>query len=71
MIQDFQPRKLMKIRDVAKLLDVSERWVWHRIKDNSIPVIRLEGTTRIALSDLEAFVEAGKARNHVQQGNSG
>lgn len=60
MIQDFQPRKLVKIRDVAKMLDVSERWVWHRVKDNSIPVIRLNGTTRIALADLERFIESGK-----------
>jgi len=66
MDQDFQPRKLVKIRDAAKLLDVSERWVWHRIKEGSISVIRLEGTTRIALSDLEAFVEAGKVKNRTQ-----
>ena len=71
MDQDFQQKKLVKIRDAAKLLDVSERWIWHRIKDNSIPVIRLEGTTRIALSDLEAFVEAGKVRTHAQQENGG
>ena len=71
MNQDFQPRKLVKIRDVAKLLDVSERWIWHRIKDGSIPVIRLEGTTRIALSDLEAFVQAGKVNPYAQQGDSG
>jgi len=62
MIQDFQPKKLVKIQEGVKLLDVSERWVWFRIKDGSIPVIRLEGTTRIALSDLEAFIEAGKVK---------
>jgi len=63
MDQDFQQKKLVKIRDAAKLLDVSERWFWHRIKDNSIPVIRLNGTTRIALADLEKFIESG--RKHV------
>jgi excisionase family DNA binding protein len=62
MIQDFQPKKLVKIPEAAKLLGVSERWVWFRIKDGSIPVIRLEGTTRIALSDLETFVQLGRAK---------
>ena len=71
MNQDFQPKKLVKIRDAAEMLGVSERWIWHRIKDNSIPVIRLEGATRIALSDLEDFVEAGKVRPNVQRGING
>ena len=63
MSREFGPKRLLRARDAAKVLQVCERWVWHRIKDGSIPVIRLGGTTRIAPSDLEQFIQSGKKTN--------
>jgi len=65
MAEEFTPKRLVKIRDAAQLLGVSERWVWFRVKDGCIPVIRLNGTTRIALADLEEFIDSG--RNAIAQ----
>jgi predicted DNA-binding transcriptional regulator AlpA len=63
MSEEFGPKKLLKLRDVAKLLGVCERWVWLRVKERKLPVVRLNGTTRITLSDLEQFVESGRKHN--------
>ena len=60
MTDEFKPKKLVRARDAARLLGVSERWVWFRIKEGTLPAVRLKGTTRISLSDLEQFVETGK-----------
>jgi len=60
MNKEFGPKGLIKIRAAAELLGVSERWLWFRVKEGVLPVVRLGGTTRIALSDLEAFVETGR-----------
>ena len=56
-------KKLLKCREVAELLGVSERWVWFRVKEGTLLVIRLGGVKRIPLSDLERFVECEK---HVE-----
>lgn len=60
MSDQFGPGKLLRLRDAAQLLGLSERWVWNRVADGTLPVVRLKGVTRIALSDLEQFVESGR-----------
>lgn len=60
MNEEFGPKRLLKLREVAKLLSLSERWVWERAADGSLPVVRLKGATRVTLSDLEKFVEQGR-----------
>jgi predicted DNA-binding transcriptional regulator AlpA len=60
MTEEFAPKKLLKLREAAKLLGVCERWVWFRVKEGKLPVVRLNGATRVALADLEKFVESGR-----------
>jgi len=60
MPEEFSPGKLLRPKDAARLLGLSERWVRNRLADGSLPVVRLRGATRIALSDLEQFVESGR-----------
>jgi len=56
----FQPKKLVSIKEAAELLGLSDRWVYNRIADGSIPIIRLAGATRISLADLERYIEQGR-----------
>jgi predicted DNA-binding transcriptional regulator AlpA len=58
--EDFKPKRLLKISQVAQLLSLSERWVWIRIAEGSLPVVRLKGATRIALTDVEDFVQVNR-----------
>ena len=52
MIEEFKLKKLVSVRDVAKLLGLSERWVYNRIGEGSLPVVKLKGATRISLAIL-------------------
>lgn len=57
---EFRPKKLVSIKEAAELLGLSDRWVYNRIADGSIPIIKLGGATRISLADLEKIVEQGR-----------
>ncbi len=63
MSEQFGPKKLLRLKDAAQLLGLSERWVWSRVAEGSLPVIKLRGATRITLSDLEKFIESGRRVN--------
>lgn len=57
---DMQDR-LLKVADVAEILDVGIDWVYERIKRGEIPVVELGDTRknqRIAEADLNAYVAA-------------
>ena len=57
------PRQLLlTVRQVAKLLSVSDRTVWaHTAPRGPIPAVRIGGAVRYALKDLEAWIQ--QARN--------
>lgn len=57
---EFRPKRLVSIREAATLLGLSDRWVYNKIADGSIPIIKLGGATRIALADLEKVVDEGR-----------
>lgn len=50
--------KLLKVADVAEILDVGIDWVYERIKRGEIPVVELGDTRknqRVSEADLAAF----------------
>ena len=49
---------LLRVREVAMLLGVSERQVWMLVRDGQLPAIRPPGfrVIRIAREDVDAFV---------------
>jgi excisionase family DNA binding protein len=57
---EFRPKRLVSIKQAAELLGLSDRWLYNKIADGSIPIIKLGGATRIAISDLEQIVEKGR-----------
>lgn len=49
---------LLTIRQVAERMNVSKKTIYRRIKDGSLPVVKLsEKDFRIDEADLAAFVE--------------
>ena len=51
---------LLRLREVAMLLGVSERQVWTLVRTKQLPVVRPPGmrTIRVAYEDVEALVAA-------------
>ena len=66
----FGPQRLLKVRDAAGLLGLSEKWLWDRIAEGALPVIKLRGATRVSLADLEAFVEKSRLIRKAGDGQS-
>ena len=56
----MQKMDLLRPKDAAKLLAISERHLWGLMKEGQIPVVRLGRTTRYHLADIEAFIESSK-----------
>lgn len=54
--------RLLTFREAAERLGMSERWVWERCADGTIPVVRLGRCVRIDPGDLEALVARSKGR---------
>ena len=53
---------LITIRQAAERLDVSTKTIYRRIKDGSLPVIKLsKNSFRIDVKDLEAYIEKLKS----------
>lgn len=51
--------QLLRIRDVARYLNVSESTVWRWVRSGKLPSVRLGGVRRIRRADLEKLAETG------------
>ena len=47
---------LLKTREAAKALSLSERMVWQLTNSGELPSVRIGRALRIAVEDLEAFI---------------
>lgn len=45
----------------AEYLSVSESTIYRWVKAGKLPIYRTEGISRFKVSDLDAFIEAGKS----------
>lgn len=53
---------LITLKEAADRLGVCRKTVYRRIKDGSLPVVKLSTRNfRIATADLEAFIESRKS----------
>ena len=65
--KDFMMKEvdfLLRPKDAAKRLAISERHLWTLSKGGKIPVVRLGRATRYHLADLMAFIEVAKEVEH-------
>ncbi len=50
------PKMLLTSREAAELLSISERTLWTLTKTGSIAVVKIGGSKRYSISDLERFI---------------
>ena len=56
-------QKLATVKEVADLLQVSESWVYTRIRKGEIPYKKLAGSIRFDWSEIEAWLDDSSQRD--------
>lgn len=54
------PGPLMTVRDVANMLQVSEKWVYRVARSGQLPSIRIGRVRRFSRTDIHAWIEKHK-----------
>ncbi len=49
--------ELLTVKEVAKELKVSERWITQQITESKLPAVKFGKTYRIYRSDLDEFIK--------------
>jgi excisionase family DNA binding protein len=52
-------KRLLKLSDVAQILDVQEQRVYAMARENLLPVVRLGRQVRVDSEALEKFIQGG------------
>ena len=61
------PRRLLKLHQVANLLQCSIRNIYRLLAEKKLPVLRIGGLTRIRPEDLNDFLLRHQEHHHVSQ----
>ena len=61
------PAKLVRIKDAAKYLAVSEKTLWNLENEGKIPAVRFGRTIRYAVEDLDAFIQKHRAGSSPEE----
>jgi excisionase family DNA binding protein len=65
-VESNYPRRLASVPQVAAYLGLSARCVWNWVYSRRIPVIRIAGTVRIDLTEVERLLDAGTVPARVR-----
>ena len=68
MKEDHIMQRLLKIREVAETLAVSESTVSRLVRDNAIPKTWIGRSVRIRPEDLEQFIQARTLNSSTADG---
>jgi excisionase family DNA binding protein len=49
---------LLDVLAVARILGLSERHVWRKIRNGELGIVRIDGATRIHPEQVQAFIDA-------------
>lgn len=58
---DTNTAVLMKVPQVARVLNMSEPTVWRRIRDGSLPAVHIGNCTRIHRDTVQEIIDQAKA----------
>ena len=56
------PPRLVKPREAAAYLAISERTLWNLTQAGTIPAVKLARAVRYDIADLDAFIQAAKTK---------
>ena len=58
------PTRLLTPKEAAGFLSISTRTLSRIVKQGALHVVRVGGSNRFTMPDLEAYVERGRATGH-------
>lgn len=64
---DHRPRRMLRVTEVATLLDLPEKRVYVLAREGVIPHVRLGRSIRFNEATLAAWLEAGGAGYHREE----
>jgi len=53
----IENERLLKVNDVAKILNISRAFSYRLLRNGDIPSIKINSTIRVRPKDLEAFIQ--------------
>lgn len=53
----LSPPRLLKVPQAADAMNASVRTVWRRVKDGTLPSVKVGGLTRIRVEDLDVYID--------------
>ena len=56
----IQHQRLIKVRQAAQYLGISERKLWQLTKDRRVPAIKFDRVVRYDIADLDEFIAKAK-----------
>ena len=56
------PRRLLKVREAATMLAISENLLRKWLSRGVLPFVKIEGVVRLDTRDIEGLIEAGRLR---------
>lgn len=56
----IQHQRLIKVRQAAQYLGISERKLWQLTKDRRVPAIKFDRVVRYDIADLDDFIAQAK-----------
>ena len=56
----IQHQRLIKVRQAAQYLGISERKLWQLTKDRRMPAIKFDRVVRYDIADLDEFIAKAK-----------
>ena len=59
-------KMLLKPREAAQMLSISERKLWSLMNSGEIPVVRCGSSTRYAPDDLRRWIEKNTSKSNEQ-----
>ncbi|MFI5839414.1 helix-turn-helix domain-containing protein [Catenuloplanes sp. NPDC051500] len=54
-------QRAYKVKEVAQLISVTERYVWHLVGTGVLPSLKIGNSRRILRSDLDAYLDSLRA----------
>ena len=63
-------RGLLSIKEVCEELGMGKSWVYHRLRSQEIPSIKLGGAVKVKRTDLDEFIENQPYRSSDKEWSS-
>lgn len=53
----METKRLLRVKEAAKYLAVSDRTIWSLTKDGKLPAVKFNRNVRYSIDDLQKFID--------------